>query len=237
MAEFLATGRTVPAGNGWQWIVDGWSLFVRAPGIWVAQMAIFVVICVLLVLVPILGSLVSIVAGPVFVGGFVIGCRALEEGGELKVEHLFAGFRERFGALATVGVIYLIANVVIAFVAGLVMGASLFRGVSAGDPAAVAGAAAMVLLAVLIALGLMIPVLMAVWFAPLLVVFQQQQPVAALKSSFAACLKNIVPFLIYGVVLLIPALVATIPLGLGWLVLGPLIVTSTYKAYRDICFS
>jgi uncharacterized membrane protein len=105
------------------------------------------------------------------------------------------------------------------------------------DPGQLLGAAMSALLAVLIALALMIPVLMAIWFAAPLVVFHQLGAIEALKSSFNACLRNIVPFLIYGLILLGLAIVASIPFGLGWLVLGPVLVASLYTAYRDIFFS
>jgi hypothetical protein len=35
-------------------------------------------------------------------------------------------------------------------------------------------------------------------------------------------------------VVFVLALVATIPIGLGWLVLGPVLATSVYTAYLDI---
>ena len=40
---------------------------------------------------------------------------------------------------------------------------------------------------------------MLIWFAPLLVVFNGLPPLEAMKLSFAACLKNMLPFLVYGV--------------------------------------
>jgi hypothetical protein len=235
MAEFIAAGRSVPAGNGWLWIVDGWNLFKRQPGIWLVQMLIMYVMFV----IPFLGLLVSIVLGPPLIAGLMIGCRVLDEGGSLKVEHLFAGFREHFGKLLAIGLLYLAAVVVISLVTGLIAGFHLFGLLAGGrsDPAALAGAALTILLALLVMLGLLVPVVMALWFAPALVVFNQQGPVAALCSSFAGCLRNIVPFLIYGVILLIPSIVATVPYMLGWLLLGPIVVGSTYKAYRDIYFS
>jgi len=238
MAEFVSAGRTVPAENGWKWIAQGWEIFKRKPGIWIALLVIYLVIVLVLAFIPVLGSLANMALGPVFTAGLVLGCRALEEGGELKIEHLFAGFRERFGTLVSVGLLYLAANLVIALVAGLTMGSSivgLMRGDA--DPGQLLGAAMSVLLAVLIALALMIPVLMAIWFAPPLVVFHQLGAIEALKASFNACLKNIVPFLIYGLILFGLAIVASIPFGLGWLVLGPVLVASLYTAYRDIYFS
>ena len=58
-----------------------------------------------------------------------------------------------------------------------------------------------------------------------------------MKGSFMGCLKNILPFLVYGVIMFVLAIVASIPLALGWLVLGPMTVASVYAAYRDIYLS
>jgi len=75
---------------------------------------------------------------------------------------------------------------------------------------------------------------MAVWFAAPLVVFHDLGAVEAMKASFTGCLRNIVPFLVYGIAGLVLSVVATIPLGLGWLVLGPVVAASVYTSYRDI---
>jgi len=76
--------------------------------------------------------------------------------------------------------------------------------------------------------------MMAVWFAPLLIVFQQQGAIEAMKQSFTGCLRNIVPFLIYGVIGFVLLFVAMLPLGLGLLVVGPVLTASIYTGYRDI---
>jgi uncharacterized membrane protein len=238
MTDFVAAGRTVPAANGWPWIEQGWNLFKRQPGIWIALVVVFIVISIALAFVPILGSIASMVLSPVFVAGVMIGCRAQDKGGELKIEHLFAGFRERFGTLLTLGLLYLAAIVVIALVAGLATGVKLFTllGGGASDPGAVVSAAMTLLLALLIMLALMLPVFMAIWFAPALAVFHQLGALEALKASFAGCLKNVVPFLVYSLIFLGLSIVASIPLGLGWLVLGPVLAASIYTSYRDIYF-
>jgi uncharacterized membrane protein len=77
---------------------------------------------------------------------------------------------------------------------------------------------------------------MAVWFAPPLVVFHDLGAGEAMKSSFVACLRNVVPFLVYGVILLLLSMLASLPFGLGWLVLGPVLAGSLYTSYRDIFF-
>jgi uncharacterized membrane protein len=83
-------------------------------------------------------------------------------------------------------------------------------------------------------LALLLPVVMAIWFAPPLVVFHDKSAVEAMQESFTGCLRNIVPFLLYGLVMLVLGVLAAIPFGLGWLVLGPVLAASLYTSYKDI---
>jgi uncharacterized membrane protein len=59
-------------------------------------------------------------------------------------------------------------------------------------------------------------------------------PGAAMATSFRGCLRNIVPFLLYCLIGLGLAIVASIPFFLGWLVLGPVTIATVYTAYCDI---
>lgn len=237
--NFIPGGRGVAAGRGWDWIVSGWGLFKKQPGMWIGIVVVAMILFFVMALIPFLGSLATMVLGPVFAGGVMLGCKALDEGGELEFGHLFAGFKEKLGPLAAVGAIYLVAVIVIALVVGLVTGAGLFALLGGGDPGAGAGAGAVMglMLAVLLMLALLLPVFMAMWFAPSLVVLQDRGAVDAMKESFAGCLKNIVPFLLYGVVLFVASILAAIPLGLGYLVLLPVAAGSVYTAYRDVYFT
>src|SRR2546423_1197717 len=83
----------------------------------------------------------------------------------------------------------------------------------------------------LVIVALLLPLFMALWSAPALAMFHQQGPAEAMKASFVACLKTILPFLVYSVIALLLALIASIPLGLGWLVLGPVMAASLYTSY------
>jgi uncharacterized membrane protein len=163
----------------------------------------------------------------------LIGCRAIEDGGELEIGHLFAGFREKLAPLAAVGGIYLAATIAIVVVVMLVAGVSVFAAFrGAADPSFTALMTG--LLAALVVLALMLPVVMAVWFAPALVVFHDQGAVEAMKESFSGCLRNIMPFLVYGLIGLVLSILASIPLMLGWLALGPVFAGSLYASYKDI---
>lgn len=232
--DFVPGGRVVPAGHGWDWIVAGWNLFKKQPGMWIGLVVVAMLVFFVMAIIPFIGSLAMMVLGPVFAAGVMAGCKTLDEGGQLEIGHLFAGFKDKFGTLAAVGAIYLAAQVVIMVVVMLITGVSVFT-LSTGG--AGAGTAVGIVLALLVMMALMIPVAMAIWLAPALVMLSDRGAVESMKESFAGCLKNIVPFLLYGVVLFVASIVAAIPLFLGWLVLGPVFAGSIYASYRDIYFT
>ena len=211
---------------------------------WILIVVIWVVIQVLLSLIPFLGHLSTQVLTPVFVGGLMLGCRAVDRGESLAVNHLFAGFSTHAGPLLIVGLIYTALAVLIVLVVGGILfalfGVSVLTQLFALQDPMRAGAAALgtmlyvLMVGGLLFLAFMLPLIMALWFAPALVVLHGAAPWAAMKLSFAGCLRNVVPFLLYGLVGILLALVASIPLMLGWLVLGPVAIASLYTSYCDI---
>jgi len=214
--------RHLAAGEGAGWWGEGWRIFCAAPAVWIGIFVVFVVVSIALVLVPIIGSLAHTLLTPVFAGGVMLGCHALARGEPLRIGHLFEGFQGgRFAPLCILGLLAL----AILFVAATVMVATIFLTLGAG--------AAMVVVA-LIGATLAALVAMAYWFAPALVVLNGEPPVAALQKSFAASWRNIGAFLLYGLIYIGLAIVATIPMGLGWLVLGPMLVGSCYAGWRTI---
>jgi uncharacterized membrane protein len=233
-ADFVPGGQSRPIEHGWRWIAEGWELFKRQPGMWIGIILLLFVIMVAAAFIPFIGGLFMTLFGPVFAAGIVIGCKALDTGGELEIGHLFAGFRERTGTLVGVGALYLAATLVAMLVAGLIMGVGMFTMMGGGDQAQMAAMGMTMVLAMLVMVALLLPAVMAIWFAAPLVVFHEHSALDAMKGSFAGCLKNILPFLWYGVLLMVFAFLASLPLLLGWLVLGPVIAASIYTSYRDI---
>lgn len=227
-------GRKVDAGQGIEWLKEGWQLFLRNPGVWIAISVIALIIFVVLGFIPLLGQLAANLLAPVFGAGLLVGCRALAQGEELKIEHLFAGFQQQTGNLVLLGVLAVVANVVIFIVSFAIFGGSAATGTIVGHAAGASMALGGFLLAVLVGLALTIPLAMALWFAPALVVFRNQPPIEAAKASFRACLANLLPFLVYGVLLFVIAIVAALPFGLGFIVLVPVAAGSVYAAYVDI---
>lgn len=234
MGEGMTGVRAVNAGQGWTWIAEGFGLFKKAPGIWIAAVVILLVIAIVLAFIPLLGAVATFLLMPVFVGGLMLGCRSLQGGGELELAHLFAGFKEQTGNLLVIGALAIAGWVIVMLPVVAIVGTGSVVAVMRGDAAGAAALGGSFLLAWLVALAISIPLYMALWFAPALVALRGIAPVAAVKESFMGCLQNIVPFLVYGIVLFVLGILAAIPFGLGWLVLGPVTIASVYVAYRDI---
>jgi uncharacterized membrane protein len=196
------------------------------------------------------------------------GARALDRHREARVSMVFDGFSARAGQLALVAVFYLVGILAVMLLAvlilvggGVVSGAGL-EALSANDPEAFAAAVApmAIVLLVLVVMALMIPLIMAYWFAPALVMLEDMTAWEAMQASFHGCWKNIVPFLLYGLVLLVIligfSIVAGLLVGVGAalagsatgvlgfiavLLLVPLLlaaaaigVLTQYTGYRDI---
>lgn len=235
MSESMTGGRAVGAGQGWAWIADGFGLFRKSPGIWIALVVLLLVILLVLAFIPLLGAVATFLLMPVFIGGLTLGCRALQGGGELELGHLFAGFdKAHAGNLIVLGALAIGGWIIVMLPVVAIAGAGAVVGVMRGDAAGMAAMGGSLMLAWLVALALSVPIYMALWFAPALVVLRGMAPVAAVKASFYGCLSNIVPFLVYSIVFVVLGVLASIPLLLGWLVLGPVTVASVYVAYRDI---
>ena len=233
-ASFRAEARAVGAGRGWDWIVEAFALFRLQPGMWILMVVILGVLFVLMSMIPVLGSLASALLLPIFGAGLMLGCRALDREGTLEMSHLFAGFKEKTGNLVMIGVFNLVGWAVMAIAVIAVVGGGVFMGAMRGGSIGAGMSIVSVLIAGLLVAALSVPLYMATWFAPALVVLHDVAPMDALKASFFACLRNWIPFTVYSVVLLVLGLLAAIPLGLGYLVLLPVLAASIYTAYRDL---
>jgi uncharacterized membrane protein len=227
--------RSVPAGRGWHWIREGFSMVFARPVPWIVAVVIWVILSLVLNLVPIVNLLAALITA-VFTGGLMLGAYEQDNGREFTVGHLFAGFANRFGPLFLVGVLYMLGFLAIGLIMLLTMGGvlSALSGMSTSEAPLLTEAGPFVWVMPLIVLGLSIPLIMAYWFAPALVMLDNVSALSAMGLSFRACLKNILPFLVYGLIALVFLILGAIPLFLGLLIVIPGVIASIYTSYRDI---
>lgn len=227
--------KSVAAGRGLSWFGEGFEIFKQSPWIWILNVVLFFVILAVLSSIPVV-SILSSLLGPVFVAGLILGCRDLDLGEKLKVSHVFAGFQVRAGALVGLGAINLILTMLLLVIIFAVMFAGGSVDLEAWETHQMTEQQALgMILPMLVMMFFMIPLLMLFWFAPTLIVLHEDVGIIeAMKLSFLGCIRNILPFLIYGIVGFILMFLASIPFGLGWLVLGPVLFGTIYASYKDI---
>jgi uncharacterized membrane protein len=139
--------------------------------------------------------------------------------------------------LVDLGAMFVLWIAVVAVVLGVAGGAGLFAALSSDASqmgAALFSSIGLVALVVVpVALVAVAALSMAYWFAPPLIVLNGEEPIAALKKSFRACWQNMGATLVYGLIWIGLAIVASIPFGLGWLVLAPVMAGSWYASWRE----
>lgn len=230
--------RKVSAINGWLWVKQGFWLFRKSPLLWVSLTAIGVIGMLGLASVPVVGDPLATLLLPILLAGYMLGCHAQAQGEELELAHLFAGFQRNAQQLVTLGGINLVIKLLILGVMKMAGGAELvdilMSGKQVEDHAVLMRAVESAGMALPVGLILFSLLMMAMQFAPMLVVFGKMLPVPAMKASLRAFLRNIVPLTVYGVMLLPFAFLASLPMMLGWLVLMPVVIASMYATYRDL---
>jgi len=228
--------RSVAIGHGLNWIIIGWRIFRASPLVWVTLTVALMLIWLVLLSIPKLGPLLFNLLFPVFFAGLMLGCRAMEQGKKLDISYLFAGFRENAAALVTVGGVYLVGMLL---VLAVVFSSStempkLPAKPTPEDIAAMQNALKKMTGPILSGMALYIPLMMLTWFAPLLIIFRKMSALPALKMSFAACLQNLGAFALYGCVMLVLWIAATLPMLIGLVIVLPVIFGSIYASYTDI---
>lgn len=203
------------------WVVRGWQLFVKNPGMWIFLTFIGLVVDVILALFPLrlLGSLALAVITPALFSGLLYGAAELDNGRSLNVEDLFRGLTD---PVKRIPLLKLGVVTVVAAILGLI-GLLMFK-----------GGMFLTLIGSLIVAALSVAVVVALIYACPLVMFAGMDPVEAVRNSIDTCRRNRVPMAVFGGMFLFAAVVAAIPLWLGFLVLLPVTVCAVYASYKDL---
>lgn len=252
--------RAFSAAQGWSWFVAGYGLYRRNPALLGALGAGFNLLTLLMTLVLVLaGPMIAtfLVPGvwlciPALWVGVLNGCRAVDQDiGPFRPSMLFSGFHRHpkrlisLGGLQFVG--WLVVSAMFLFLGGANFLASLKSAGSTGLPVDLFS----LIMGLIAATCLAIPLLMAVWFAPLLLAWNDLSLGKALFFSFIACRRNLGAFTIYGIawfglmlaqtllgavlVLLFSPTIAHLLLGaVQMFVISPVLFASVYMSYRDI---
>jgi len=243
--------RQLPLARGWAWITEGLAIWRRNPALLTFASLGYLLMLLLISVMPLVGQPLASLLMPVFSLGVLNTCRAIDEGRKAGPDILFSGFQQNLPALVTIGAIYLVGSLLVLFLTSLADGGALLQIMTGGeqvDPEATVAPGFS--LALLIAIALSTPVMMAYWFAPLLAGWWKIPAPKAMFFSFVACLRNWRPFLAYALALtFFVAIVPGIVIGVLGLVsptlatlvsvplpvlLIPIVFASFYANARDV---
>jgi hypothetical protein len=256
------------AHRGAAWLKEAFALLWQARLPWLTMLLVYYLVMGVVNVVPFAGTLAVPLLKPVFAVGFLAAAWTQERGGRPQVRQLFQGFRSNLFALLGIGVAFVVGITLAVMATSAIDGGKLLDLLANPPPpdldrAAAAERMQAVLLDRKVQLGMVfaalcaLPVVLATWFAPGLVVFQDLGAWAALKASLRAAHANWRPLAVYAVLVflfagVVPGVVGSVLLvlasGLGeaavafvYLLLMPYLALfiatlhiSDYVSYRDV---
>lgn len=232
--------RRLDAERGLGWMSEAWTLFAARAGLWVLLAVVGLGIILLTGVVPLLGALLSPFVSALVAGGFMLVADKQRAGQSPEVSDFFDILSHRgFRPLMVLTLLY----IALSFAAALLIiplfavtggTATLFSAILGGQEAALAAGLGSMLLGLLVFLLVALPILAMYWLALPLVLFDAAEPWRAMKASLHATLINMIPLLVYGLLAFVAAIAAVITLGLGFVVVMPLLLISWYLGFREI---
>ncbi len=224
----------MPLNRGWGLYGRGWKTFTREPLTWVLAMLVFLVLSLVLNLIPLLGALVLSIISPALAAGFLKMAHDTERGEKIGVGHLFLPLQDpdRRTPLLLLGLLALGAAVVVMVIMGLMVGGAMMG--AAPNEAPAGPVAALGLFGMLLMFVLYLAIFAALAFAIPLVYFRGLPLGDAVMNSIRGFLANIGPLIIFSLLYFVLAIVAMLPMGLGFLILGPVVFGALYGAYEEI---
>ncbi|MEY4592904.1 MAG: hypothetical protein RIR18_1799 [Pseudomonadota bacterium] len=251
--------RKLTAIQGWRWLSEAYAIYRKAP----SRLGLVVMgywLCVLLLnAIPVVGPVLTSILIPALSVGVMNACRQIDLGKPVEPIMLFSALNQESKAnrktLFFLGGTYLLTTFGVLSISVMVDGGQLLSLMTGQIPINDETLAhADISFAALTVLTLLLPVLMAYWYAPILAGWYGLPVLKSLFFSFIACLRNGPAFLAYGVSLflfgvLLPVTVlsmlsAVIPEASGLLaamvivpmvmVFAPTVMASFYVSYRDV---
>ena len=215
-----------PGARGTAWLRESYALFRNARLAWIMLLFTYYGVLLFADFVPLIGGLVALVLKPVFAVGFLAAAWTQERGGRPEVRALFRGFRANVWALVALGVVFVAGMTAAIAATAAIDGGKLFDVVANPNPQDLDQDAAakrlsdtlsdsQVQLGMVFAALCAIPTLLALWWAPALVVFQDAGALTALLASLRAALANWRPIFRYALTVflfggVLPALAGTL---------------------------
>lgn len=192
----------VPAKQGVQWVKRGIQTFFRQPLALSGLFFMFMAVISVLSLVPVLGNALALALLPGATLGLMAATKETSQGNFPMPSILISAFRagkQQMRAMLVLGGLYALGFLLVLGASALVDGgkfAKLYLIGGTMTPELVQSAEFQ--MAILVAMGLYMPLSLLFWHAPALVHWHGIPPVKSLFFSFVACIRNFWAFTVFG---------------------------------------
>lgn len=189
--------RILSAATGGKWLGQGFRFFHRQPLGWTLILFIYWASMLMLAFIPIFGMIAPLLISPGLALGFLEVARAIDEKRSPAPPLLISAFRSpQAKAVLILGSWYVAEIALIMLITVLIDGGLLLEWITTGSQPAPEDIGRMRTASIVAGL-LYVPVMMAFWFAPQLVVWSGFAPWKALFFSFFAVWRNRAAFIRY----------------------------------------
>jgi hypothetical protein len=201
--------RQLPSRAGQTWLIDGIRIFHRQPLVWVLSLMTYWAGLVMVGILPVVGLFLPLLFTPGLGFGFIVLAEAVDRQDPAKPATptlLLAGFRDGHArSMLQLGLAYLAGLTIVLVLAWLVDGDQITSMMRGGTPSQeeVEVMRKSLPMGLLVAMLAYIPLMMALWFAPQLVVWRGFTVGKALFFSFFAVWRNKAAFLRYSLAWLV----------------------------------
>ena len=238
--NLLTEPRAVPIGAAMTWLKEGLVLLKKDLGIWILLALALFIIQVVIGMIPVIGDVVGTVLYSVFAAGLFMGIQQSANGGKLDFNYLIAAFKDKNKLLSLLGLGAI--SVVIMFVLMMIMGMVFYAANPILANSATMSPEQMVDVLVngknftLFLLGTLLFLFISLlfWFATPLIALHNMPLLQAVQLSIKGALRNILPLIVYSILLTVLFLIGILPFLLGLLLVIPWFFCSWYAAYRQI---
>lgn len=207
------------------WFKQGWGMFTKDAVTWILMALIVGVGLLLLNIIPVIGQIVMLVLLPALIGGLLYAAQQSHAGEKVKIEHLLAMLKhsQKRTPFLILGGLLFGAFVLIAILSAAFVGDSLLRGANSGFFSLGLGG-----LLFLLVVGFASFVML--YYTVALLVMRDMNVFEALSTCFNTVKAHWLALLFFFLAYSILAMIASIPFGLGMLVLLPVVVGAVWTS-------
>jgi hypothetical protein len=231
MIDYQKPNKAFQAKN---WLINSWKLFKKKPLTWIFMVLIFNIFLIIGSNF-VIGRFIVALLLPVLAGGIFIAFDKTNRDEQIGLESLFSVFKDKpilkeLLTVGAIGVAIIVLTIALQYLTGtdyeIKLETSKVEGASDVYKQVSKGSAFTGIVSWLWSCALL--------FGIPMIAINREPAVPALKSSFYGLLINLPSFFVFFGMTILLVIISIIPVGLGLLVLSPVLFGAIYFAFKDI---